>query len=80
MEERIVTLLSNLACFKANKPTFMSNRDIHKVILGLLEDESIAYHSALVTLLYNIIYKNSAGLKLYRRPEVVALIKKIRDK
>jgi len=54
----------------------MSNRDIHKVILGLLEDEDISYHQELLNLLYNIIYKNSAALKLYRRPEVLEVIKK----
>ena len=30
--------MANLACFKHNKPTFMSCKDLHKTILGLLED------------------------------------------
>ena len=53
----------------------MSNRDVHKVILGLLEDPSIPYHSALLTLLYNLVYKHSAALRLYRRTEVVEVVR-----
>lgn len=67
-------LLSNLACFKANKAAFMSNREIHKTILGLLEDPSLTYRPALLALLYNILYKNSPALKLYRRKEVLQVI------
>jgi hypothetical protein len=71
--------MGNLACFKSNKPTFMSNREIHKIILGLLEDKDISYHEYLINLLYNIVYKNSAALKLYRRSEVVSLIKNVSE-
>ena len=53
----------------------MSNRDIHKVILGLLEDPDVTYHPALLTLLYNLVYKHSAALKLYRRAEVISLLR-----
>lgn len=68
LEEKIVALLGNLACFKSNKAVFMSNRDVHKVILGLLEDQDNCYHSGLLILLYNILYKNAAAVRLYRRP------------
>ena len=36
LEEKIVRLLGNLACFKGNKPTLMNCKDLHKTILGLL--------------------------------------------
>jgi hypothetical protein len=67
LEEKITTLLSNLACYKHNKPTLMSCKDLPKTILGLLEDPQTSYRHSLLCLLYNILYKNSAALKLYRR-------------
>jgi len=68
LEEKISTLLANLACYKHNKPTLMSCKHLHKTVLGLLEDPSTNFRPTLLSLLYNLLYKNSQALKLYRRP------------
>lgn len=44
----------------------MSNRELHKIALGLLS-QHVSYAEQLVILVYNLIYKNAAGVKLYRR-------------
>ena len=67
--------MANLACFKHNKAIFMNCKDLHKTILGLLEDPEIIFKSLLLSLLYNLLYKNSAALKLYRKPDVIQLIR-----
>lgn len=66
VEQKIVILLANLACYKHNKTMMMSNRELHKIALGLLS-QHVSYAEQLVILVYNLIYKNAAGVKLYRR-------------
>lgn len=44
------------------------------MLLGLLEDPSTTYRPALLTLLYNLLFKHSASLRIYRRPEVLPVI------
>ena len=75
IEELIVDCLVNFACYKHHKPIFMASKEVHKVCLGLLGDSNIGYRGKLLYLLYNIIYKNAAGLKIYRKQEVVQMLK-----
>ena len=56
----------------------MNCKDLHKTILGLLDDPQVSYRPILLSLLYNLLFKNASALKLYRRPEVVSLIISIR--
>ena len=55
----------------------MNCRDLHKAILGLLEDPEISYRPTLLSLLYNLLFKNSAAIKLYRKPAVIELIQSV---
>lgn len=79
MEEKVAILLSNLACYKHNKPTLMNCKELHKTVLGLLEDPDTSFRATLLSLLYNLLYKNSAALKLYRKPEVIELIRMVNE-
>lgn len=79
VEHKIIHLLINLAAFKHSKATFMACKDIHKVCLGLLSDADYEHKQSVLELIYNILYKNAAGIKLYKRKEVMELIQHLAE-
>lgn len=74
VDMKVLHLLTNLASYKHNKAAFMACNDIHKVCLGLLSDPVYQLKQEILSLLYNILYKNAAGTRLYRRKEVLTLL------
>jgi hypothetical protein len=70
----VLQLLINLSCFKHGKAAFMACKDIHKVSMGLLGTPEYPHKEMLLMLLYNLLYKNAAGIKMYKRREVCELL------
>lgn len=52
---------------------FMASKEVHKTCLGLLSEPEYENKEKVLCLIYNILYKNAAGIRMYRRPEVVEL-------
>jgi hypothetical protein len=71
VEEKILELLINLAAFKHSKATFMASKEIHKVCLGLLSEPEYEHKEKILYLIYNILYKNAAAIKIYKKKPII---------
>jgi len=67
-------LLANLSYSKHNKALFVGNKELHRAVMTTLTAPKAhqEHKKYMLKLLYNLLYKSAAAIKIYKRKEVLA--------